>query len=210
MTMTALRRPSASSRSITRCWYGTVVVSKAESPTICGLQLSNDLDDAVGAHVLADVVHVEPARAEHRPHHVLAEVVQVALDRGEHDDRVGLGVAVALGEQRGLDDRVAPLEHLGAGDDLGQEHLAALPHLAEVEHRDGHALLEDPLRVGARIDEALRRRDAEVEVRGDQRALEDFEVFLHRPDPSGSIRVGWIARALTSGQGLYRGCFVGR
>ena len=35
------------------------------------------------------------------------------------------------------------------------------------------------VRVGARIDQALGRGHAEVEVRGDQRALQDVEVFLH-------------------------------
>ena len=76
--------------------------------------------------------------------------------------------------------RVARLEDLGGGDDLGQEHLAPLPHLAQVEHGHGHALLQDPLGVGAVVDQPLHRRDTQVQVGDDQRPLQYLEVFVHR------------------------------
>jgi hypothetical protein len=126
--------------------------------------------------------HLDP-RVEHRGNHVLAEVVQVALDRAQDHER-GLRVTrLALGEQDGLDDLVALLEHRGRRDDLGQEDLAALPHLAEVEHRHGHALLEDHLRVDPRVDEALSGTQGRIAVGPDQGPPEKVEVFGHVRSP---------------------------
>jgi hypothetical protein len=94
-------------------------------------------------------------------------------------ERVRLCVGILLGEERRLDDCVAACEDLGARDDLRQEDLAALPHIAEVEHRDGHALLEDRLGVHPGVHEALCGAHAGVEVGHDQGSLQDLEVVRH-------------------------------
>jgi hypothetical protein len=46
-------------------------------------------------------------------------------------------------------------------------------------------LLEDPLGIGIAIDQSLDRGDAEVHIGGDERALQNVEVFLHRRILSG-------------------------
>jgi hypothetical protein len=134
-------------------------------------------------HVLTEVEHLEPRRAEHRADHVLAEVVQVPLDGREHDQLRRLGVGARREEDR-LDDRVALLEDLRRRDDLREEHLSALPHLAEREHRLRHPGLEDDGGIHPRVDQPPGGRDGDVPVGGDERATELVEVLLHLPVPS--------------------------
>ncbi|HEX2425966.1 MAG TPA: hypothetical protein VHM47_08800 [Actinomycetota bacterium] len=134
-------------------------------------------------HVLTEVEHLEPGGSEHGADHVLAEVVQVALHRREDDQLPDLRVLRRC-EQNGLDDRVALLEDLRRRDDLREEHLSALPHLAEREHRLRHPGLEDDGGIHPRVGQPPGGRDGDVPVGGDERATELVEVLFHRPVPS--------------------------
>ena len=99
-----------------------------------------------GAHLHAEVDHLEAGALEHDVDEVLADVVDVALDRAHQE--LADGLDAGLGEQR-----AQPLHragHRAAGDQhLGHEEVAALEPGADLLQRGDQRVEEQRLRLHA-------------------------------------------------------------
>jgi hypothetical protein len=123
-------------------------------------------------------------------HQILADVVKVALHRSEDDGACGFGAAV--GEQRAHD--VEPgLHGLGRHEHLRDEQRALAELLADDVERGDHALVENRLDIGARVDLGLHQLGHPILVVFHHRLVDVLDCHLRPPGvwmSSVSSRIG--------------------
>ena len=101
-----------------------------------GAELLARVEDPLGRHHHAEVVHLVVVAAEHDADDVLADVVHVALDRREHDRALHAAAGLLLLHVR-LEVRDGALHRARALHDLREEHLPRAEEVADDLHA-GH------------------------------------------------------------------------